>query len=295
MSELVRAAGGVVGRQGPQGTEIVLVHRGRYEDWSLPKGKVDPGEHALVGAVREVWEETGVRGVPRLKLPSTRYLTGVPGVEKSVEYWAMRVRATDAFIPNDEVDEVRWVPSADAAGLLTYAHDRGVLLAYDRLPPLTCVVVLLRHAPAGERGGTPGPDEERPLDAAGRAMADALAPVLALFEPARLVSAAPARCQQTLAPLAAALGLDTAVDRRFDESADPHEAVPALRRLTREAGAVVVCSQDKLIPSVVAELTGADAGRYATVKGGGWVLSFAGARLVAAAALEPPYGPSRPQ
>src|SRR4051812_1280271 len=106
---VVRAAGGVVGRGGAAGPEGVVVHRQRYDDWSLPKGKLDAGEHGLLAAVREVWEETGVRGVPRLRLPSTRYLTGDPDVEKSVDYWVMDSREIEPLAPNDEVDEVRWV------------------------------------------------------------------------------------------------------------------------------------------------------------------------------------------
>src|SRR5439155_13195587 len=161
----------------------VLVHRPRYDDWSLPKGKLAAGEHPLAAAVREVQEETGVRGVPRLRLPSTRYLTGSPGVEKSVEYWAMRVAAVAPLTPTDEVDEVRWVPVADAGRLLTYAHDRGVVAAFARLRPVTGVVVLVRHALAGSRENWSGPDAERPLDDDGRATAAALGRLLALFEP----------------------------------------------------------------------------------------------------------------
>jgi 8-oxo-dGTP diphosphatase len=261
---------------------VVLVHRPRYDDWSIPKGKLEPGEHPLLGAVREVREETGVRAAPRLRLPSTRYLTGNPDVEKSVDYWSMVCRQADEFIPNDEVDEVRWVPVAQAAKLLTYAHDRGVLAAYPPLSGVDGLVLLLRHAYAGERDEWKGDDDDRPLDEGGRVTARALAPLLALYEPTRIISAGRARCIQTVQPLAAVTGLPIEVDDRFDESADAPSAAGVIRELAACDGVTVVCSQGGLIPEVVGTLSGRDPGAYGTPKGSAWVLGFAGTDFVAA-------------
>jgi 8-oxo-dGTP pyrophosphatase MutT (NUDIX family)/phosphohistidine phosphatase SixA len=278
MSELrvVRAAGGIVWRRGDdERVEVVLVHRPRYDDWSLPKGKLAKREHPLLGAVREVCEETGVHAVPQVRLPSTRYLTGEPGVEKAVDYWSMRFAAQEPFTPNDEVDGVQWFPVPEAAGALTYGHDRGVLGAFAELPPVTGLVVLIRHASAGERGEWPGPDTERPLDAEGRAQVAQLTTLLAAFRPARVVSASPARCVETVAPLAVALGLPVVVDGTFNEDADPAASAKALRAIAEQEATTVVCSQRQLIPAVLARLTSAgDPQRYATAKGTGWMLPF---------------------
>src|SRR6266511_3800687 len=122
----VRAAGGVGWRSRGDAVEVVLVHRPRYDDWSLPKGKLSKREHPLLGAVREVFEETSVHAVPQVRLPSTRYLTGEPGVEKVVDYWSMRFARQEGFTPGEEVDDARWFPVAEAAKTLTYGHDRGV-------------------------------------------------------------------------------------------------------------------------------------------------------------------------
>ncbi len=272
---LIRAAGGVVARHGSGGVEVVLVHRPRYDDWSLPKGKLSRGEHALLAAVREVHEETGVHAVPRLRLPSTRYLTGDPGVEKSVEYWSMLSRQIDPFTPNDEVNEVRWVAAPKAAGLLTYAHDRGVLAAF---PALSRVdgLVLLRHAYAGERDFWPGDDSARSLDETGQATVKTLAPLLAVYEPTRIISARPARCVQSVAPLAALTGLPIEVDERFDESTSVPTTAAVVRELAAHGGVTVVCSQGGLIPDVVATFSGRDGSAYRTPKGSAWVLGFAG-------------------
>jgi 8-oxo-dGTP pyrophosphatase MutT (NUDIX family) len=127
--DLVRAAGCVVWRHGHDGeVEVLVVHRPRYDDWSLPKGKLDPGESDLACAVREVREETGLTGEVGPELPSTRYRDH-HGRSKLVRYWALRATG-GSFAPNDEVDEVRWSAPVDAGRLLTYEHDRGVLEAF---------------------------------------------------------------------------------------------------------------------------------------------------------------------
>jgi 8-oxo-(d)GTP phosphatase len=287
MTRVVRAAGGVVGRIGPGGTEVVLVHRPRYDDWSLPKGKLSAGEHPLLAAVREVHEETGVRATPRLRLPTTRYLTGDPGTEKVVEYWSMLHRDVDEFTPDDEVDEVRWVPVARAGELLTYAHDRGVVSAYPRLARVDGLIVLLRHAYAGERESWHRDDAERPLDETGRATGRALAPLLAVYQPTRIISARPVRCVQTVEPVATLTGLPIEVDDRFDESADAHAAAAVIRGLARDDGVTIVCSQGALIPDVVGTLAGRDVEAYRTPKGSAWVIGFNGTEFIGADRLDP--------
>jgi 8-oxo-dGTP pyrophosphatase MutT (NUDIX family)/phosphohistidine phosphatase SixA len=287
VTRVVRAAGGVVARVTDGRAEIVLVHRPRYGDWSLPKGKLDAGEHPLLAAVREVHEETGVRAAPRLRLPQTRYITGDPGVEKLVDYWAMVCRSFDGFMPNKEVDELRWVPVAEAATLLTYAHDRGVLSAYPKVARVDGLVILLRHAYAGERNEWDGDDGDRPLDETGQATARTLAPLLAVYGPTRIISARPKRCTQTVEPLSAPTGLPIEVDDRFDECADAASAASVIRDLAAWGDVTVVCSQGGLIPDVVGMLSGRDRRMYETPKGAAWVLGFAGKEFVRADRLEP--------
>jgi 8-oxo-dGTP diphosphatase len=122
----VRAAGGVVWRDGEKGTEILLVHRGRYDDWSFPKGKLDPGESWKAGARREVEEETGVRPTLGPELLTSMY-RAAKGRAKTVRYWAMTAKTAAPFVPNDEVDEIAWLRPAKARKRLTYARDRDVL------------------------------------------------------------------------------------------------------------------------------------------------------------------------
>jgi 8-oxo-dGTP diphosphatase len=127
----VQAAGGVVFRAGTGGAlEVLLVHRPKYDDWSLPKGKLEPGETHEEAALREVEEETGLACELGRELPSTSYRDGKDR-PKVVRYWAMRPLG-GAFAPHAEVDEVRWATREEAARLLSHAHDRGVVQAAAR-------------------------------------------------------------------------------------------------------------------------------------------------------------------
>ena len=117
----VEAAGGVVLRDGQGGTEVALVHRPRYDDWSLPKGKLDPDETFEAAALREVEEETGLRCELGEELTATRYRDR-KGRPKLVRYWRMTV-IDGAFAPNDEVDELIWLPPREAMAKLDFDHD----------------------------------------------------------------------------------------------------------------------------------------------------------------------------
>ncbi|HEY7280722.1 MAG TPA: NUDIX hydrolase [Actinomycetota bacterium] len=124
--ELVRAAGGLLLRPGPDGAlEVALVHRPKYDDWSFPKGKLTAEESFEEAALREVEEETGFRARLDREIPSTRY-RDANGRAKLVRYWTM-TPLDGEFRPNIEVDDLRWFPLDEAARTLTYAHDRDLL------------------------------------------------------------------------------------------------------------------------------------------------------------------------
>jgi 8-oxo-dGTP diphosphatase len=296
----VRAAGGLLWRPDPAAGRLVcLVHRPRYDDWTLPKGKLLPGEHPLMAAVREVGEETGYWGVPQLPLAPSRYR--VADAPKHVDFWAMVAadRPSSVAIDRSEVDQVGWLPVPTALARLTHPRDAAKLRHWASLPPVTGVVLLVRHADAGTRLDDPAVDAARPLSANGVCDAASLCRVLALFAPGRLISAAPARCVQTLAPLA---GTGTGsppieVDDTFAERAgDPQAATARLRQLAATGVTTVICSQGAVVPPVLAGLAGpaavadGEADRsagWATAKGDGWLLPFSGPLLLAAARLRP--------
>jgi len=125
---VIRAAGCLVYRQAGEGLEVLVAHRPLYDDWDFPKGKLEAGESELECAIRETEEETGYTGDIGAELPSDRYV--VRGKDKTVRWWLLHQRG-GGFTPNDEVDQVRWLPPAEAANVLSYDHAKRLL---DHLP-----------------------------------------------------------------------------------------------------------------------------------------------------------------
>jgi len=281
----VRAAGAVLWRPADDGTpEIAVVHRPRYDDWSLPKGKLDPGESVAQAAAREVLEETGYGCVLSGPLVPVRYSVPAKGggrTGKRVDYFAARC-GHGAFAPNDEVDELRWLDTAQAREVLTYPHDAQVLDAFDALPADAVTLLLVRHAEAGSREEFTGPDDTlRPLSELGERQRDALHRILPLYGPERVCAAPRVRCAQTVRPVAEDLGIEVADEPLLSEEgykSDPDAGVRRLLRIAAGAGTAVVCSQGGVIPDVVGRLT-AEAGlrpdEVVSSKGSVWTLRFA--------------------
>lgn len=273
---MIEAAGGLLWRRSPAGAvEVALVHRPRYGDWSIPKGKLQPGEPAVLAALREVREETGFSAVPGRPLGEIRYLKD--GEPKRVRYWAMPAGGGE-FTPGSEVDELRWLPADGAAALLPADRDAGILAGFLADPVHTRGCVLVRHASAGKRGSWPGPDAQRPLDPAGVAQAAALGPVLAAYAPESIVSSGVVRCLQTVDPLCRLTGLPVTTEPLFSEdgyAGDPAAAVKRFTSLATSGHPSVACSQGNAMPDLVAGLCEAFArpapeDRF-TEKGGYWV------------------------
>ena len=274
----ILAAGAVLWRRTEDGgVEIALVHRPRYDDWSLPKGKADRGETPPFTAVREVAEETGFAARLGGGLGEVHY--AVLEGPKTVRYWAAQARG-GAFTPNDECDELRWCTPDEATALLSYRRDLDVLARFRRCGVPDAVVLLVRHAKAGSRSQWDGDDDERPLSSTGHDQARHLARLLALFGPDRISSAPPLRCRATLAPLADQLGLPVAGEPRLGERGyrdDPAAGLARLREIAAAPGVSAVCSQGGVIPAAVAELTGRT--DVAAKKASTWVLGFTAGTL----------------
>ncbi|MCW2814416.1 MAG: hydrolase [Nocardioides sp.] len=258
----VRAAGVVVFRPGRR---VLLVHRPKYDDWSFPKGKLDPGEHATAAAVREVAEETGLH--VRLCLPLRDQGYAVAAGHKTVHYWAGRVVGDDdvsGYRANDEIDGVRWVPADEAADLLSYDHDRATLGEALRRRRRTQVVVVLRHGRARSRSAWRSDDAERPLLRAGELQAARLVPLLAAYGVTRLMSSTSRRCLQTLEPFADTTSWELETTRRLSEEG---ASAIGVRRVLDDvvAGAVegrgtVLCTHRPVLPEVFAALGLGDPG-----------------------------------
>lgn len=281
---IIPAGGAVLYRMDGLEPRVAVVHRPRYDDWSLPKGKVDPGESLPVTAVREIAEETGFASTLESCIGTTAYPLK-QNSRKEVTYWAALARS-GRFEPNPEVDEIRWVPVDEAIELVSYALDRKILTRFHTAPRTDSILLLVRHAKAGSRSEWSGDDDLRPLDKSGRTQAELLAPLLRAFGVRRLYSAPRVRCEQTVAPLADELGIGVGIEHDLSDEAFLEDPVTARRRLVRLVdgrGVAAVCSQGAAIPGIVEGLAadaGIDVGNTSTKKAGTWALGFDGSTLV---------------
>lgn len=228
----VLAAGAVVTREHPtRGTEVVLVHRERYDDWSLPKGKLDAGESLPACAVREVLEETGVTIRLGLPLDQVTYETAKTG-PKRVDYWAGSVVSVERRVPDAEVDEVSWLPLQAALSRLDFEHDR-FLVRQLMEQPVTTPLVILRHAKAMDRKDWSRKDPARPINSRGRRQARLLIPMLAAYGVQRLVSSSSARCVSTVMPYAHSRELHVETYGQLTEEVGSDDARGVARLLAR--------------------------------------------------------------
>lgn len=254
MARPLLAAGGVLYRDGypDSGPEFLLVHRNRYHDWSLPKGKLDNKETFEDAALREVHEETGIKPAMRGYLGAVNYQTQ-NGRLKLVRYWLLQAKKGE-FKPNEEVDRVEWVGLHGARALLSYNRDaRLVERAHALLSNATSTrVYLVRHGNAGVRSKWDGPDKKRPLTAKGTQQASGVADILARH-PVTEVWASPAiRCSQTVEPAASNLGLEVQVSKKLKEYTPLDEIYGFLKSVG--PGSVVASSHKDWIAPLIQDL-----------------------------------------
>lgn len=267
---------------------MVVVHRPGYDDWSIPKGKHDPGESSSECALREVREETGYQARIVAPAGTTRYR--VRGKPKEVDYFLMRPYRSAGFRPNDEVDEVRWVTLREAGQMLTYDFDRELAADVDPEQAVSATTLhVVRHAAAGDRSRWEAPDPERPLTPKGFAQAKALACELAEVGVSRILTSPYVRCVQTVDPLADQIGLEVEPSGELAEGAGPRE----IDRLLSGTGGntTVLCSHGDVIPALLERLRWMGVrfqSPYACQKGSTWVIGHDGQAFTDATYVPPP-------
>ena len=253
----IRAAGVVVLDSPAEATErrFLAVHRPHRHDWSLPKGKVDPGETTPCTAVRECDEETGYRVVLGARLPSTHYVSG--DAHKSVDYWVGHVRADEGFAPDEEVDEIRWVPVSEASAFLTYSDDAAIVRLAAGAPSTTPLIIL-RHAKAIRRGDFDGGDDaDRPLSGRGRGEAKTLVNILDAYGIERVYSSPFKRCISTVSRFAKTIDTKIHLEPALGESgheSDPEATAARVRELLDSPAPTVLCTHRPVLPTVISSL-----------------------------------------
>ena len=257
------AAGIICWREKGSDIEVLLVHREYYNDWSFPKGKQDPGELLPQTAVREVYEEAGLKLKLGRKLSTVRYLK--EGEDKEVHYWASKVRANSTkkqnFEANEEIAKIEWLSAKKALTVLSYDHDRQLLLEALELHAKkeleTRALIVLRHAKATQRSDWKGEEAKRPLLPEGQKHAKDLIPVLAAFGPKVLITSPWKRCRDTVSPYAK-WAKKTLVERgqltELSTKKSPINTKKVVQGLLGESKSGLICTHRPALPSVLEPL-----------------------------------------
>jgi len=271
----VYAAGGLVWREVEGKLRVLLIHRTKYRDVTIPKGKVDPGEMLAETAVREVFEETGIRvvlgppvGVSRYRMTNRK--------QKVVHYWA--AEATDKairasrFVPNREIAAIEWVSIKKARAALSYPVDIEILDAFEKLLDEGILrafpLIALRHAKAVSRSEWPGSDATRPLTTRGQNQARSIVGALRAFGARRIVTSDAVRCVETVTPLAEALGKVPQQTELLSQDAwedGISDVRSVIGKRVRSGKPAVICSHGPVLPDILREIalaTGTLQGSY---------------------------------
>lgn len=283
------AAGAAVYRMRRGRPEILLTHRPRYNDWSLPKGKLDRGEGFKECAEREVEEEAGVTGVVEDYLGTVGYVTGA-GNNKAVRYWLLQAK-DESFKPNQEVDKIRWLRPKKAMEKATYSRDEAIIAAAAQLArgrePGT--VYLVRHAHAGDKKKWRKADAVRPISTKGQEQVASLTTRLVRTPITDVISSPSLRCEQSVGPLAARLGLHVKSVGALRRESPPDKVIRLIRK--QRGKRTVMCSHGETIGPLIqrlAEDPNVDfRGPLEWPKGSIWVLTTRRKRIVKARYVPP--------
>jgi 8-oxo-(d)GTP phosphatase len=250
---VIRAAGALLWRESSAGEiEVALVHRPRYDDWSLPKGKIDENETPLACAYREVFEETGIKARFTRQLGSVEHEDN--GTQKRVKYWVAQALGTSDFVANEEVDQLRWLKPSDSIELASHQSDKEMIERFLEIEGPTDTLIILRHTKALERGDWDGDDSLRTLNESGLAQAQSLISHLAPFAINEIYTSDFTRCVQTVSPLGESRGLVVSKVPSLNEAtfeSDPERSISFANALKQDERNILICSHNPVIPTML--------------------------------------------
>ena len=258
MTPAIVAAGGVVWRRDIEGEiEVLLVHRPRFDDWSLPKGKVEEGEALISCAYREILEETGLSIKLGPYVGSVEYY--VPDGLKNVAYWsASLVEDHSSFHANEEVDQIIWLDLQSAAFRATRDSDREILVRFSATPYDSSALIMLRHGKALERTEWQGEDEDRPLQLVGQLQSKRMLSLYQVYGVEEIHTSDAVRCLDTVALMAKSLQITHVITNAVSEytyKKNKEKAIEYAKDLIKKKKQIILCSHNPVLPRMMEKLT----------------------------------------
>jgi 8-oxo-dGTP diphosphatase len=293
MSEAISAAGAVVWRKHKDNfTEVAIIHRPKYDDWSFPKGKIEVGESLIACAHREVLEETNLQTEFGPHLGQVEYFT--PDGLKKVTYWSAKVIAEKPFRANTEVDQLKWIPITKVIEVLTNETDKEIFDKFVKVKFNSKPFILLRHAKAITREEWQGEDDDRPLSSSGQNQAMRLLSTYQVFNIDQIHSSDAVRCYDTVKSMAKGLDIKLEVSSKLSESTykkDKEKAFDYVRELIKEDKSILICSHNPILPKMLNKLTKkseieADEDKLSPADG--WVIHRSGKEIIQIDRLDAP-------
>ena len=293
MSEAISAAGAVVWRKHKDNfTEVAIIHRPKYDDWSFPKGKIEVGESLIACAHREVLEETNLQTEFGPHLGQVEYFT--PDGLKKVTYWSAKVIAEKPFRTNTEVDQLKWIPITKVIEVLTNETDKEIFDKFVKVKFNSKPFILLRHAKAITREEWQGEDDDRPLSSSGQNQAMRLLSTYQVFNIDQIHSSDAVRCYDTVKSMAKGLDIKLEVSSKLSESTykkDKEKAFDYVRELIKEDKSILICSHNPILPKMLNKLTKkseieADEDKLSPADG--WVIHRSGKEIIQIDRLDAP-------
>ncbi|ASY09810.1 8-oxo-dGTP diphosphatase [Candidatus Nanopelagicus limnes] len=293
MSDVILAAGAIVWRKHKEKfTEVAIIHRPKYDDWTFPKGKCEIGEALIACAHREVFEETNITTEFGPFLGKVEYASQ-QGM-KQVSYWSAKVIDEKPFTPNSEVDQIKWVAVTKVSEMLSMETDREILDSFIKLKFDTKPFVLLRHAKAVSRDEWQGDDDDRPLEDLGINQSKRLLSTYKVFNLEQIHTSDAIRCYSTVEPIANGLNLKLEVTAKLSESTyrkDKDKAFDYAKELLKSEINAMICSHNPILPKMLNKLTkksDVDADEEKLSPADGWVIHRDGKEIIQIDRLDAP-------
>jgi len=283
----IYAAGAVLWRlHDGNKVEIALIHRPRYDDWSLPKGKLDANETMISCAHREVMEETGYSAVFGPELGFATY--DIEGGSKYVKYWSAQAVGEPTGKPDpQEVDEILWLTPTQARKKLTLDDDRSIVDFFLEFGTGTTPLVLLRHAKALKREDWDGDDDDRPLAQVGQIQAKRLLSIYLPYDIQEVHSSDAMRCIETIEPMTRSLSMNPIFSSDLSEyryAKDKEAALDYAQDLMLRGKSAIICSHNPILPKLLKKLIGKKNFKELAQElnpGEAWVLHHRNAEIIA--------------